>query len=307
MSDADPTSDTPYADEHLASEPVEAAPQSPPPAGTYVIKQQPAWTYFLTPMAILIGALIVAGAIWRFTGEEDGGTVAAFPTVTVDTDGAVSSASQTPSTQPATLLSTFTGYAKAVGVSESAFQACLSKQSNVDLITRHYSYGSQLGITGTPTFYINNKMLIGSQPLAIFEEIVAAELAGSPTSLDSYSANVKALAATNPPRFAIVEGRPDLTGAVFEGNQNAKVVIAEFSDFQCPFCKRWVSDTLPTIRAKYIPQGVAMAWMHFPITSIHPNAGNASVAAMCAGESGKFWEMHDLLFARQDEWASLQQ
>ncbi len=307
MSDADPTSDAPVQDEPSHPDLNFVAPEAQPLAGTYIIKQQPVWSYFLTPMAILIGALVVAGAIWRFTSEGDADTVAAFPTVTVETDGAISSASQTPSNQPATLLSTFTGYAKALGVSESAFQTCLSKQSNVDLITRHYSYGTQLGITGTPTFYINNKMLIGSQPLAIFEEIVAAELAGSPTTLDGYSANVKALAATTPPRFAIVEGRPDLTGAVYEGSPSAKVVIAEFSDFQCPFCKRWVSDTLPTIRSKYLSQGVAMAWMHFPITSIHPNAGNASVAAMCAGESGKFWEMHDILFARQDEWASLQQ
>jgi protein-disulfide isomerase len=48
-----------------------------------------------------------------------------------------------------------------------------------------------------------------------------------------------------------------------------------------------------------------MAFLHFPITQIHPNAGNASVAAICAGEQGKFWEMHDLLFARQQEWQNL--
>lgn len=272
---------------------------------TYVIKRQPTWTYFLTPLAILIGAFVVAGAIWQFTGDESTGDTPAAVDAVVD--GGVSSTDSVPTVAgPPTLLSLFTSYAKAVGVTETAFQSCLTKQSNVDLITRHYQYGTSLGINGTPTFYVNNKMIIGSQPLAIFEEVINAELAGSPKTLDSYSANVKALAATNPPRFAIVDTPIDLTGAVYEGSPNAKVVIAEFSDFQCPFCKRWVSDTLPTIRAKYIPQGVAMAWMHFPITSIHPNAGNASVAAMCAGESGKFWEMHDILFARQDEWANLQ-
>ena len=50
---------------------------------------------------------------------------------------------------------------------------------------------------------------------------------------------------------------------------------------------------------------MAIAFLHFPITQIHPNAGNASVAAICAGEQGKFWQMHDLLFARQTEWADL--
>ena len=43
----------------------------------------------------------------------------------------------------------------------------------------------------------------------------------------------------------------------------------------------------------------------FPIVQIHPNAGNASLVAICAGEQGKFWPMHDLLFARQTEWANL--
>ena len=45
--------------------------------------------------------------------------------------------------------------------------------------------------------------------------------------------------------------------------------------------------------------------MNFPIVQIHPNAGNASLVAVCAGQQGKFWEMHDLLFAKQTEWAAL--
>ena len=48
-----------------------------------------------------------------------------------------------------------------------------------------------------------------------------------------------------------------------------------------------------------------IAFLHFPLTRIHPNAAGAHFAAECAGAQGKFWEMHDLLFERQDEWAAL--
>ena len=50
---------------------------------------------------------------------------------------------------------------------------------------------------------------------------------------------------------------------------------------------------------------MSIAFLHFPITQIHPNAGNASVAAICAAEQGKFWPMHDLLFATQQNWEKL--
>ena len=113
---------------------------------------------------------------------------------------------------------------------------------------------------------------------------------------------VKALAAKG--QFKIIEGRPDVSDATFEGNKNARVVIAEFSDFQCPFCKKWNDESMAAIRKK-LGNDVALAFVHFPITQIHPNAGNASAAAICAGEQGKFWQMHDLLFSRQAEWQSL--
>ena len=89
-----------------------------------------------------------------------------------------------------------------------------------------------------------------------------------------------------------------------KGAATPLVTIIEFSDFQCPFCQRFSQQTLPAIRES-LGDDVALAFLHFPIVQIHPNAGNASAAAVCAGEQGKFWEMHDLLFAKQKEWESL--
>ena len=172
------------------------------------------------------------------------------------------------------------------------------------MITTQLRRGTELGITGTPTFFINNKKIVGAQPAAIFQEVIDRELQGSPTSLDAYSANVRALATTSPPRFEIVPSPPDVSDATFDGDRAARVVIAEFSDFQCPFCRRWNEETLGALRPTF-GKDVALAFLHFPIVQIHPNAGNASLAAICADKQGKFWDMHDLLFAHQAEWQSL--
>ena len=87
------------------------------------------------------------------------------------------------------------------------------------------------------------------------------------------------------------------------GNPDAPITIIEFSDFQCPFCAKFHSQTLPRILDEYIEQGkVKLVFRDFPIQSIHPNALPASIAAECANEQGKFKEMHDMLFDNQNEW-----
>jgi len=81
------------------------------------------------------------------------------------------------------------------------------------------------------------------------------------------------------------------------GNPKAKVMIVEFSDFQCPYCGQ-VAATLKNVLAKH--EGtVALAFRDMPIQQIHPQAQLAAEASRCAQEQGKFWEYHDLLFADQ--------
>jgi protein-disulfide isomerase len=86
----------------------------------------------------------------------------------------------------------------------------------------------------------------------------------------------------------------------FKGNKNAKLTLIEFSDYQCPFCGRYFRDTLPKIETDYIKTGkVKYVFSDFPLESIHQNAFKAAEAAHCAGEQGKYWEMHDRLFNNQ--------
>ena len=92
----------------------------------------------------------------------------------------------------------------------------------------------------------------------------------------------------------------------FLGNENAKVTVVEFSDFQCPFCKQYFDNTASQLSDAYIKTGkIKFYYRNYPLTSIHPNAQKAAEAGECANEQGKFWDYHDLLFQDQDTWAPM--
>ncbi len=82
------------------------------------------------------------------------------------------------------------------------------------------------------------------------------------------------------------------------GSVSAPVTILEFSDFQCPFCRRFAESTAPTLLEKYDGQ-IAWVFRHWPLAQ-HPSARMSALAAECAGAQDKFWAMHDAIFARQD-------
>lgn len=90
----------------------------------------------------------------------------------------------------------------------------------------------------------------------------------------------------------VIEGRP------FLGAATAPVTLIEFSDFQCPFCGRYVRETLPQIKVEFVDTGkLQYVFRHLPIDSLHPEAPGSARAADCAFVQGKFWPMHDRLFA----------
>ena len=81
---------------------------------------------------------------------------------------------------------------------------------------------------------------------------------------------------------------------------SAKIAIIEFSDFECPFCGRYAREIYPQVQANLVDKGIAnYSFRHFPLESIHKSAFRAGEASACAGEQGKFWEMHDHLFQNQ--------
>ncbi|OGV95008.1 hypothetical protein A3A66_03245 [Microgenomates group bacterium RIFCSPLOWO2_01_FULL_46_13] len=93
--------------------------------------------------------------------------------------------------------------------------------------------------------------------------------------------------------------------AASRGEDSAPVTMVEFTDYQCPYCSRHFSQTDPQIQEKYIKTGQVRYLVRDLPLAFHPNAKPAALAARCAGDQEKYWEMHDALFGRQDQWSAL--
>jgi protein-disulfide isomerase len=87
-----------------------------------------------------------------------------------------------------------------------------------------------------------------------------------------------------------------------KGNREAKVVLVEYSDFQCPACKAY-RELIEALQENYSKDQLALVFRHFPLKTIHPQATLAAQATEAAGNQGNFWEMHDVLFENQAEWS----
>ena len=96
-------------------------------------------------------------------------------------------------------------------------------------------------------------------------------------------------------------------GDTVKGARDARLVLIEFTDYQCPFCARHFRDTAPQIQKEYVDTGrLRHVSREYPLETIHPQAFKASEAALCAGDQGRYWEMHDVLFANQRALAPAQ-
>ena len=111
--------------------------------------------------------------------------------------------------------------------------------------------------------------------------------------LESLRSQAKILVRLQPPPVVRVDVSTE--GAPFRGAAEAPVVLVEFSDFHCPFCKR-AQETLKEVLERYSGK-VKLVYRDFPLDSLHPQARQAAEAARCAHDQGKFWEYHDELFA----------
>lgn len=137
----------------------------------------------------------------------------------------------------------------------------------------------------------NIKLLIGTIVGSLLLIIGVGWWLSSSTNAPTSQAQLAASAEQLVPNDAWTKG----------ASESARFTIVEFSDFQCPACAA-AAPAVRTLVEQY-PDDVRLIYRHFPLRSIHQHAVTAAKAAEAAGAQGKFWEMHDALFAQQSEWS----
>jgi protein-disulfide isomerase len=179
-----------------------------------------------------------------------------------------------------------------------------------DLIGSDQAQAAKLGATGTPFFFVNGSRISGALPYESFKAVVDAQLKRANQALSSgvsrrelyenlIKNGVEAPPAPPPQAPPPPQARNvDPGDGPALGGKKPKVTIVEWSDFQCPYCGR-VEPTLKQVLDTY-KDDVRIVWRNEPL-SFHPNAMPAAKAAMAAAKQGKFWQMHDLMFAHQQE------
>ena len=151
-------------------------------------------------------------------------------------------------------------------------------------------------------WYAENQSRIGDRTLAQVRPQIAQMLRNQRGKevLDKLQARL------NAERNVVVNLEPyritlNNTGAPAMGNDGARVTVVEFADFQCPYCATF-APSLKRLMQDFGDQ-VQIVYRHYPIPSLHPNAFKAAEASMCANDQGKFWELHDLMYAEKDRLA----
>jgi predicted DsbA family dithiol-disulfide isomerase len=148
-------------------------------------------------------------------------------------------------------------------------------------------------------WYLQNQQRLGGNPLDQLRPQIAEHLRNE-RRLAAYEAVEARLREEREVRIRFEPFRLsfDNSRAPTLGPANAPVTLVEFSDFECPFCRAFA----PTLKRLHETFGddLQIVYRHYPITSIHPNAFKAAEASHCALEQGRFWELHDLIFAEMD-------
>ncbi|MBL0218710.1 MAG: thioredoxin domain-containing protein [Myxococcales bacterium] len=195
--------------------------------------------------------------------------------------------------------------ARELGLDMVRFRGELDARTHREQLASDITDAHALGVSGTPTFFLNGRPVHGNQPLKVFVDVVEQELARAGSTKGGYDQLVATgkLAADAPAETEHVgfELDPKATyrvGLGLPGHQlgpdSAAVTIVVWSDFQCPFCQR-SAPVVTQLREKY-GDDVRVVFRHLAM-QFHKNAGLAAEAAIAAADQGKFWAFHDQVWA----------
>jgi len=141
---------------------------------------------------------------------------------------------------------------------------------------------------------------VGQDVAALKREIdqLKAQQAAMQKDLDAIKSFLQQLLRA-PADNKLVDAPVAIAGEPSKGPASAKVTLVEVSDYHCPFCRRHMQQTQPQIDAEYINTGkIQYVFIDYPIQQLHPDAFKSHEAANCASDQGKYWEMHNKLFAQ---------
>jgi len=230
---------------------------------------------FLTPGAILVAGIMISWSILAANGaiifpkEGLGAQAAQQPG---DTENTGEKAAFGPDL--------FQKLAQDMGLNMDQYTACVAERKYKDKVEEDYQEGIRLGVNGTPGSFVNSQPVRGALPYEQVKAIIDAEIASGNT--------------------ALLAGLEVAEDDHVQGNPSAPITLVEFSDFQCPFCKRFH----PTVEQIFAEYGDQVKWVykHFPLDQIHPQARPAAEASECIaeqkGEEG-FWQFADAVFKAQ--------
>ena len=185
--------------------------------------------------------------------------------------------------QKALEKSDLVAHARALGLDVQAFTRALDEHTHRAVVERDMAEARALGVTGTPALFVNGRRATGVPPAAALTTLIRKLVSGGDDGDDSESPAVPA-------------STFNLTGSPARGPAKAPVTLIEFSDFQCSFCAR-VKPTVARVMARYAGK-VRWVFKHYPL-DFHADAPLAHRAALAAHEQGRFWDLHDALFANQ--------
>lgn len=182
---------------------------------------------------------------------------------------------------------------------QAEYESCVLSNRYEDAVEADYAYGVSRNVSSTPTFFLNEQILVGAHPVDVFAQAISMILNGETLAAAQQPSAANEIVMPTP--VAVPVTASDVAFAA--GDPNAPVQIVEYTDYQCPFCQYHAVNTLPQILANMIDNGrVHYVIKDLPLDQIHPNARIAAKAARCAGEQDAYLAMHDALFTQQEVW-----
>jgi protein-disulfide isomerase len=209
-------------------------------------------------------------------------------------------------------------YATEIGLDPAKFKTDLESPAVKKRVDDDLELAKKLGVQGTPNFFIDGRPIRGAVPYEQFKAAVDDELARGKKLVEKgvspsgvFAALMKGqgkgmgtpTAPAAPPRIPVGSEvyKVEPGDAPHIGAAEPKITLIEFSDFQCPYCSR-AKGTVDEL-LKIYKDSLQVTFRHFPLP-FHNNATPAAIAAVAAAEQGKFWQMHDKLFANQQALAA---